>query len=73
VLPENYGWGMRTPTDNIWGVWDADETSEQIWNTKNELIEKYGLTLDIVYDDPEFPVENRYANMFYWNQTSLEN
>ncbi|MFA5365081.1 MAG: hypothetical protein WC325_07885 [Candidatus Bathyarchaeia archaeon] len=73
VLPEKYGWGMRTSTDNIWGLWDADEKSEQIWKIKTELLEEYGFALDIVYDDPEFPVENRYANMFYWNHTRLEN
>lgn len=65
VLPENYGWGMRSLNDTIWGLWDADEKSEQIWNLRSSLIEEYGLTLDIVYDDPEFPVEGKYAQTFY--------
>jgi hypothetical protein len=65
VLPENYGWGMRDPTDKIWGLWAADEKSEQIWNLRSSLIDEYGLTLDIVYDDPEFPVEGKYSQIFY--------
>ena len=70
VLPENYGWGMRNPDDRIWGIWDADEKSDQIWNLRSNLIEEYGFNLDIVYDDPEFPVEGKYGQIFYWNQTT---
>jgi hypothetical protein len=65
VLPHNYGWGMRSPNDTIWGLWDADEKSEQIWNLRCDLIQEYGLNLDIVYDDPSFPVEGKYVQIFY--------
>lgn len=69
-LPKNYGWGMRRIDDKIWGLWEADEKSEQIWNLRGDLIQKYGLNLDIVYDDPEFPVEGKYVQTIYWNQTN---
>ncbi len=69
VLPENYGWGMRTPDDTLWGVFDADEKSAQIWQISRNLLEQYGIKLDIVYEDPEFPVDGYYSNVFYWNQT----
>ena len=65
VLPKNYGWGMRFPDDKIWGLWGPDEKSEQIWNLRSDLIQKYGLKLDIVYYDPAFPVEGKYAETFY--------
>lgn len=65
VLPKNYGWGMRSLDDTIWGLWDADEKSEQIWNLRCDLIQEYGLNLDIVYDDPAFPVEGKYVQTFY--------
>jgi hypothetical protein len=69
VLPENYGWGMRNPEDKIWGLWEADEKSEQIWSSLNQLIQEYGFTLDIVYDDPAYPTFNNYKQIYYWNQT----
>ena len=69
VLPQNYGWGMRRLDDKIWGLWKADEKAEQIWNLLTNLLNEYGLTLDIVYEDPEFPVEGKYDKIFYWNQT----
>ena len=69
VLPENYGWGMRNPEDTIWGIWGPDEKSQQIWELSRNLLEQYGLGLDIVYDDSEFPVEGKYGQIFYWNQT----
>jgi len=70
VLPENYGWGMRNPEDKIWGIWGPDEKSQQIWELSRNLLEQYGLGLDIIYDDPEFPVEGKYVQTIYWNQTN---
>jgi hypothetical protein len=70
VLPENYGWGMRHPEDKIWGLWGPDEKSEQIWTLSRDLLEQYGFGLDIVYDDPMFPVAGKYPQIYYWNHTS---
>jgi hypothetical protein len=69
VLPKNYGWGMRQPNDNIWGFWPADEKAPSIWENMNKLIEKYGLKLDIIYDDARFNFEEKYSKIYYWNST----
>jgi len=69
VLPDNYGWGMREPDDKIWGLWGPDEKSLQIWELSRSLLEQYGLSLDIIYEDSEFPIERKYEKIFYWNQT----
>ena len=69
VLPQNYGWAMRNPNDKIWGLWGPDEKSEQIWQVSRSLIEEYGTSLDMVYEDPQFGVEGKYSKIFYWNQT----
>ncbi len=68
VLPRNYGWGMRNPEDRIW-YWGPDERSPQIWNISRKLLVQYGIRLDIVYDDPTFPVTDKYSRIYYWNQT----
>ncbi|MCL2475789.1 hypothetical protein [Candidatus Bathycorpusculum sp.] len=67
VLPKNFGWGMRNPQDTIWGLWPANDTCQQIWNQVHTQLDKYGLKLDIVYDDPDYPVANRYSNIYYVN------
>jgi hypothetical protein len=67
VLPENYGWGMRNADDSIWGFWRPDGTSEQIWHQLQSKLEQYGTKLDIVYEDPAFPVEGKYGSVFYWD------
>jgi hypothetical protein len=72
VLPKNYGWGMRHLDDRIWGYWGPDENSQQIWNITQTLLNKYGLTLDIVYDDPAFPVAAKYQQIYFWNSTTFE-
>lgn len=68
VLPKNYGWGMRHVQDRIW-LWEADDDSEQIWNISRKLLEQYGTSIDIVYDDPNYPVAGKYSKIYYWNQT----
>ena len=69
VLPKDYGWGMRNPDDRIWAKWPPDELSPLIWNNMDKLIERYGLKLDIIYDDPRFNFEEKYSEIYFWNST----
>ena len=69
VLPRNYGWGMRDPEDKIWGFWGPDENSQQIWGISRQLLSHYGTRLDIIYEDPAFPVTGKYSRIYFWNQT----
>jgi hypothetical protein len=70
VLPRNYGWGMRHPQDTIWGMWNANGTSQQIWTQLQNRLTQYGLKLDIVYEDPAYPIAGKYSQIHYWNQTT---
>jgi hypothetical protein len=69
VLPHDYGFGMRSPKDKIWGFWGPDDKSSIIWNATQRLLSRYGSSLDIIYDDPAFPIEGNYSKVYYWNQT----
>ena len=69
VLPKDYGWGIRSANDRIW-YWSADEQSEHIWEIYQNLLVRYGLRLDIVYEDPNMVFENKYQNIYYWNMTN---
>ena len=70
VLPKDYGWGMRNPNDTIWGLWNANSTSQQIWTQLQSKLAQFGSRLDIVYDDPAYPVDGKYSQFYYWNQTN---
>ena len=72
VLPKDFGWGMRSQHDTIWGLWRADstDTTEQVWTQLQSLLSRYGSKIDIVYDDPAYPVAGKYSQVYYWNQTS---
>jgi hypothetical protein len=70
VLPKNYGWGMRNAHDRIWGLWDTDEKSPQIWDISRKLLSCYGNQLDIVYEDDRFSLQDKYSEIIYWNSTS---
>jgi hypothetical protein len=71
VVPEDYGFGFRSATDRIWGLFSADELSAKVWNDTNRLVAQYGSRLDIVYDDPAtFPaIQTRYDKLYFWNET----
>jgi hypothetical protein len=71
VLPKDYGWGMRWPDDAIWGLRrlrSADSLSPVIWEKMTKLIERYGLRLDILYDDPRFSFDE-YSKVYYWDSS----
>lgn len=66
VLPSGYGWGMRSPADTIWGIWPADNQSQQVWNAVQSALTKCGSKLDIIYDEPTV---GQYQHVYYWNLT----
>lgn len=65
VLPEDYGYGMRSTNDSIWGLWNADSLSPIIWNDANQLLKTYGLRLDIIYNDTQFNFTEKYSKIYY--------
>jgi hypothetical protein len=48
VLPADYGFGFRGPDDRIWGKWDPDQISQQVWDDINGLIQTQNQNLDII-------------------------
>lgn len=71
VMPADYGFGLRYPTDNIWGLWGADNQSQKIWSDASNLSQQYGANFDIVFNEPQYAqdFQNRYESLIYWNQT----
>jgi len=71
VLPNHYGYGFRGPNDKIWGLWEADNLTDQICNTVGNLLEEYGSKLDIIYDENLEPNNTYgYSELFFWNASS---
>ena len=68
VLPENYGFGFRKPTDTIWGYIAADNWTMKMHDDVYGLLEDYGSRLDIVYSDPEFndALADSYSEVLIW-------
>jgi len=73
VLPKDYGWGTRRTVqfveDKIWGFWPEDQKTTIIGKNMDKLITKYGLNLDIIYDDPQFQYQQIYGQIYFWNTT----
>ena len=71
VLPTHYGYGFRGPNDKIWGLWEADNLTDQICITVGNLLDEHGPKLDIIYDE-ELKPDNTYGynKLVFWNQSS---
>jgi hypothetical protein len=73
VLPKDYGWGSRRSQhlveDRIWGFWPEDEKTLMVGENMNKLMSRYGLKLDIVFDDSRFDYKEKYSKIYFWNST----
>ncbi len=73
VLPKDYGWGMRRneflTQDKIWGLWPEDEKAPLILENTRKMLGKYGLNLDVIYEDERFDFNQRYSEVYFWNST----
>ncbi len=71
ILPEDYGFGLRKPDDKIWGLFPPDSLSLTIYTDIENLTQRYGAKVDILYNEPDriAPLLPNYSQVFYWNQT----
>ena len=71
VIPKDYGFGYRSQTDTIWGLFPNDTLSSKIYNDTVFLESLYDSHLNIIYNDPQLiaPTLNNYRQVYYWNQT----
>jgi hypothetical protein len=67
VLPKNYGWGMRWREDKIWGIFNPDNQTEEIWASL-ELISNDYYKIDVVYEDTNYPLTGQYQNIYRLDQ-----
>jgi hypothetical protein len=65
VLPSDYGSGLRSQKDTLWGFWSPSQQEQQIWVQLQNALKTYGQKLDIVYSDPAHPVAGQYTNLIY--------
>ena len=70
ILPGDYGSGLRSTTDNIWGLFPADNLSTKTWNDIEAMTNRYGARFDIIFDDNTIGnVAGRYESRLFWNET----
>src|SRR5208282_2855009 len=64
VLPADYGWGARWPTDHIWGIFQPDNATVQYYNLMQTVLQQHGLRTDIIYADPQYPLPSSYEYVY---------
>jgi hypothetical protein len=71
VVPPDYGFGFRSPSDRIWGLFPNDTLSAKIYSDVALFTDRFGAKLDILYNEPDriAPLLGGYREVFYWNQT----
>jgi hypothetical protein len=63
VLPKNYGWGTRWEGDKVWGIFEADNQTSQLWGLMETTLQEHGFKTDIVIDDSRFPFTPNYQSI----------
>jgi hypothetical protein len=71
IVPEDYGFGFRSATDRIWGLWAADNQSSRVWSQTQNLLGEYGARLDIIYEDCLQLNTSAYDRFVFWNGTEI--
>jgi hypothetical protein len=71
VLPQDYGFGLRRANDRIWGLFEADVLSANVWDDVNTLVDVCGFGFDIIYNEPGVAdaARSRYERIVFWNDT----
>jgi hypothetical protein len=72
VLPKDYAYGFRGPSDTIWGLWAAADYNDsfRISTEVGRLLGRYPNKLDIIYDDGlEANNSYGYGLILFWNGT----
>ena len=68
VLPQDYGFGFRSPDDSVWQYHQADYWTQKMYSDVTSLINQYKSSIDIVYSDPQFQssIQSKYSEILYW-------
>jgi hypothetical protein len=70
ILPNGYGCGFRSPSDYIWGLWCADSYTNTLYTNLGKLLQQYGNSLDIIYDD-NLTGTYGYSQLINWTDPLL--
>jgi hypothetical protein len=79
VLPQDFGYGFRSPNDTIFGLWNADWDGTASLNFVADIsmcvvtfLQMLGPNLDILYANGNQTIESLgYKNVIYWNDTNI--
>jgi hypothetical protein len=73
VLPEDYGFGFRSASDTIWGLWSADSQAAGIYSDVQRLIRENDANFDIIHNNSTLLVDvaHRYETLIFWNGTTI--
>ncbi len=68
ILPQDYGFGFRSPDDSVWRYHLADNWTRKLYNDVTSLVNQYNSSLNIVYNDAQFQnaTQSKYSKIMYW-------
>jgi len=68
VLPQDYGFGFRSPDDSVWQYHQTDYWTQKMFNDVTNLLKQYNSSIDIVYSDPQFQssIQSKYSKILFW-------
>ncbi len=71
VAPKDFGSGFRGSNERLWGLFDADEWSVEVWNQTKNAVDMFAPKLDIIYEDSPQITSVGYGKLVFWNGTEI--
>lgn len=65
VLPEGFGFGMRSENDTVWGIWH-EQLGVKVWRDICNLVDKHGCRFDVLYECEKLPIIISKYKLIYW-------
>jgi hypothetical protein len=68
VLPQDYGFGFRSPSDSVWQYHSSDNWTQKLFFDITNYVNTHRSTVDVVYNDQEFQsaIQNKYRTVLNW-------
>jgi len=70
VLPQDYGFGFRSPTDSVWQYHQVENWTQKMYTDITSFVAQHNSIVDIVYSDKEFKnlLQTKYSSVLYWSR-----
>ncbi len=68
VLPQDYGFGFRSPIDSVWQNHEVESSTQKMYMDVTSFVNQHNSSVDVVYSDSEVQnsLQTKYCKILNW-------